>query len=702
VHGSFHSEQSGHALLALSSFGESWRVLEPKQTPSPQDAATVLADRLAFEIISRDPGLSKVGMTRSWFAFEEFRRGLLKWKEYEAGMFDSLTEAIEHFRKAVHRDAGFALAHYRLGLALRADGQPARGVEALRGALQAQADFVPGHTALAFTLAYFENYYYLAPAALQPRDRPSEATSQARSREARNLWQQVLLFSPSLVSLHDRASAYYGLCESALDAREYSLAYFYCKRAEQAYGKLPADLRKAVQVQQTQAAVLNTIGIALMRRKMTEVVNPEAKWSCSPGAVESLKYGPEGLAVRYKQWETPYRKAALRYFQRALALVPDDSIIQCNAALNSLLLGDSRPMDALNLQAATHRTLGDSFRQNAKGLSWDASAPNYFHLAIQEFERAIALDPADVDSLNGYAYTFWQWRYNFPSEQSPKGPGPAIAHQAEQHARQAVRLAEGKASLATEVMVRSTLGEVLLAQARPHEAIEVLETARATLPKHALFDEIRWDLAQAYLCAKENDVRLSRLDEHVRLFRNQAIPLLGQIEESERKREVQPFSNQPQRLDPARYQLVCLWASAEKTVEQAPASNEPEFRLRRGTPEYNSHPPCSWLGVLAHAFDENGVPVKNLMLHVWGGGIERRIKAGEFPEYGLQNVLLTSKPRATHHYYFAQLEDDRRNPLSPVYPIETFNNEAADRCSRNEISLMFVRHPAPRQVPGSP
>ena len=43
---------------------------------------------------------------------------------------DALSEAIQRFRKATAIDPGFALAHYRLGVALSNDGQPLAGAEA--------------------------------------------------------------------------------------------------------------------------------------------------------------------------------------------------------------------------------------------------------------------------------------------------------------------------------------------------------------------------------------------------------------------------------------------------------------------------------------------------------------------------------------------------------------------------------------------
>ena len=65
---------------------------------------------------------------------------------------DALTDAIRRFREAIGLDPAFALAHYRLGLALKQDGQPIAAAEALRTSLKANPGFVPARVALASVL----------------------------------------------------------------------------------------------------------------------------------------------------------------------------------------------------------------------------------------------------------------------------------------------------------------------------------------------------------------------------------------------------------------------------------------------------------------------------------------------------------------------------------------------------------------------
>ena len=53
----------------------------------------------------------------------------------------------------------------------------------------------------------------------------------------------------------------------------------------------------------------------------------------------------------------------------------------------------------------------------------------------------------------------------------------------------------------------ASLGSVLLGQARPHEALGVLGSAETLAPEHPTFDDVRWMLGQALLCAAAREWR---------------------------------------------------------------------------------------------------------------------------------------------------------------------------------------------------
>ena len=58
----------------------------------------------------------------------------------------------------------------------------------------------------------------------------------------------------------------------------------------------------------------------------------------------------------------------------------------------------------------------------------------------------------------------------------------------------------------------ASLGAVLVAQMRPHEAIEELESVQRHVPEHPSFDPVRWMLAQAHLCAASQAFRAMRTE----------------------------------------------------------------------------------------------------------------------------------------------------------------------------------------------
>ena len=286
-----------------------------------------------------------------------------------------------------------------------------------------------------------------------------------------------------------------------------------------------------------------------------------------------------------------------------------------------------------------------------------------------------------------------------------------MAHKAEDFARRAIRLALDSGSKALHAQVQSTLGELLLAQARPHEAVTTLEEValsenqphhstkllKAEIGTHWIFNEVRWDLAQAYLCENANDLHSQLSEKERHDFRKNAADLLQEIRNNEIGREDQPFTRDSRALDPANPPTVCLW-SADTTVEQMPDSDEPHYKLAKNSPGYASRVPCNWLGIIADAKNEKGEPVDGMALHVWGGGVDTTIWAGKLrQEQGKKpdplethdDVLLSYNPMDTHDFYFAQLEDGDHKAVSPAYPVRTYANVGA-QCGRNLISLTFI------------
>jgi len=297
ISGTVHEERWGYTLLAWSTAGESWRVtltreqLEADLSKGPagsggmtiNDALTRLADELAFRIVGDEPMSVATGLSLSWKASQPFREGLAAWDAFESeGHSDILGRAIESFRRASQRDPRFALAHYRLGLALQTDGQPDAAAEALRTAVRINPRFVPGHLALAIGLFSNSN---------------AEAEGrQARLNEARRLWHQVLRSPPGAVTVADQASANVGVCLDALALGEYERAYLYCKRAERLYAGGAATERNETRAR---AYVLNALGVlhdARQRNSDTAIVVTD--WLCVDDLPLEVDDLPSGRGAR--------------------------------------------------------------------------------------------------------------------------------------------------------------------------------------------------------------------------------------------------------------------------------------------------------------------------------------------------------------------------------------------------------------------
>lgn len=101
------------------------------------------------------------------------------------------------------------------------------------------------------------------------------------------------------------------------------------------------------------------------------------------------------------------------------------------------------------------------------------------------------------------------------------------------------------------------------------------------------------------------------------------------------------------------------------------------------------------MGLIADVDDTNSSKVDTNaqtrpVLHVWGGGVNRRIYLGEGS--GRDDVMLADQPRDSVDYYFVQLElgtPDQENKshdlLSEVYSLRTFED-----CKRNLLHLTFT------------
>jgi tetratricopeptide (TPR) repeat protein len=191
-------------------------------------------------------------------------------------------------------------------------------------------------------------------------------------------------------------------------------------------------------------------------------------------------------------------------------------------------------MHELYADAYIHIKRGDRLWGEAS----DSKSPEKYKEAIDEYQQATDLSPANTEAMNDYANAFWDWRLRFAQDPSLD----SIAQQAKDFAQRANAMTT-TAGTTTHLINAATLIEVLLGTARADKALEVLEKKEEELPDHAFFNDVRWDLAQAYLCAAA-DARQAQVSFHQRYNpQAKAQALFQKILELEATRESQPFTD---------------------------------------------------------------------------------------------------------------------------------------------------------------
>lgn len=711
VSGSVSKTGDQITVLANMTDGESFReVAVPPANLSPPDAMCglgqgtqenntmeTLVERLAFRIASTDPAFIAAGLTRNADAFRSFRRGIDRWNSYEVnGNAGDLTTAIQCFREAIRRDPKFAAAYLRLGVAFKRDYQPRSAIEAFHASTVGNPAFVNG--ALQEALTRWEArggastpMPLLAPAPVDDYQR----------NEAKSIWTRVVMLPGRTISLSERRSAFYGLCEAEYEAQPSGsfLAYFYCSRANALWPWVPDDARDA-QETTLQAAILDVLGITLDNHEPVEaIVNvdmfPDSVlagkfWTCSTEHLQGQDVDASGEVKKVRLSGSSHSRAAQLYYARSLALMPEDVVVQCNlASAEAFTERDGRRMADLSRYVAARINVGYALAASASSEFADDAkrATSMYRRALDEFAAAVGLEGTSIEGLNGYADTAWQWTLSAQKQSGAQHPEPAILATAERYAREAQRLAavwptaEGWKPFAT-----GSLGEILLASGRAEEAISVLQPL--TDKDWVYANQARWDLAQANLCAATR-----QQDEKARKLRLDAVKLFDAIRDNEKLRDAKPFSNAGSMLDVAQGATWCM--PRPDQVEYTSAT----YRLVM--PRFERALVCQDAEVSASIDDIAPEHPADIRLHVWGDGVDALIPVDA------TNMVRVKTSTNGDGYHFARLENSAGEPLSASTSIDSFGRQATG-CDHSRVRLAFKRvvgqaaAPIARKAPAVP
>lgn len=636
IQGSLVYDAIGYTLTAHASTGESWSVREPqngrsrnddllKKTQEIDSAIETLSSKLALQVLLNlgDDDSRKVH-TESWQAFAELKEGFDAWQRFQStNDYQELSDAIRHFQAAVSHDKNYPLAHYRLGLALLADHRASEALRSLQESTRAGADFTPGHLAAAQAWQLFEPY---KPQPITAESLPPDHSSKTHQNEKESAegnvastaniplnrrdnrfpameWGEVIKNCATKNCDFELPSASYGLClyhqdQAVIEQKRSSSdstngnketfdrllgnAFYYCKRSAYLYAQLIRNKTLGPEIKQEWAGALNAMGVVVESLRGSNKIplqqTNENSWNCRE---------PPMLAY--------FTPKAREYYERATALLPDDTAIKCNWASAAAATKNAKPMQVLERDPMVHLT-------NALAISEDEYQDDIRRLRerIDHLEKTKNLDPNQVEALNTVAYTFWRWRRKNPFDAELfKHYGSDVLLNAEMDQRRAITVMRDGREPETGWMVNSTLGEILLAQARPIEAIEVLEKVvwqmdspigedygeTKKIPKNPVWDEMRWDLAHAYLCAAANekvaenlnrigDVRLSHDSSQIQRWESKAAALLKDIRKNEQL--LQDPRADSNALDPMRTRNVCQRSTLlgiERELKPKPADD---------------------------------------------------------------------------------------------------------------------------------
>jgi tetratricopeptide (TPR) repeat protein len=732
----------------------------PKETPAESETRCSPAEpakdplakgieTIAFDIAAGEPTFLALGLSQDADAFSCFRAGLESWNKFIAGESPpDLDAASKLFQAATTKDHGFALAYYRLGLCLQRDGKPGAAVDEFRASYKANPDFIPAASWAARTLYYFDSDYLPDPAVLPAQGTKSQdSANRHQPLEAMQIWTRLAELTEAGGSVSELQRTYYGFCLYERDAltkayvangtpeqdRVYFLPYFYCRKAEALFRRMPPRDRTDREEKSLQATILNDTGATLDFHRQRSFPLPQSRvpaGSATPRApaeeaellpceIDSYKLdsykppdalpNPPDLPLYAFRGRT---KQALAYYRRSLLAVPDDPVVQCNAAMaETVVTGDARAVRALENDAGVRYAMGNDLENEARSAE-PAKASMLFEMALEEYHRSLQLDSASVLALNGYAYAVWEWYLSYRNSDVGREPDWEFALRAERYSREATRLAYERRNNELKSMTLDTLGEVLLAEGRNTEAIMDLREAVALFPYFPSDHEARWDLAAADFCAADASTGADQTAHFTDAYRD-----LAQLSQEERTGQAQLKEWHPFHVDVRAPRSLRVHDATDVLRRVACRKNDEVggfdgWSFDMQVPRYAPGKGCGLTTVTA-AVDATEVarledrnqdkndPIESpIYLHVWGGNTNERVPLIE----GVQrSIQLDAADTELSSYYYAALEAGSGRILAPARSFVVYPS-ADQQCGKNSVSLAFKLE-APRVgkvlVPGS-
>ncbi|MET0390920.1 MAG: hypothetical protein ABW321_33410, partial [Polyangiales bacterium] len=393
-------------------------------------------------------------------------------------------------------------------------------------------------------------------------------------------------------------------------------------------------------------------------------------WQCDPWQyLPQPELGVDPTAARHFRRREPSLgdAAAAPYARRALVLMPNDVALRCNAAQLELALGHGdEDLVALQSDAQAHLQL-------CHGLAYRAArgeSPALFRQALLACNDGLQRERGHVELRNALAYTYRVWRVHTPWLDELERLSPVWGELAEGHARAAHRLLTSTSDEGTRSLVRSTLGEVLLARGRPHEAAKVLVEAlngSSTLPLLSR-NEMRYDLLESCTCLEAENQRLrSHLPVPDACGREgQGLARIASaIRTAEELGELRPFSSAPETLDPVLIAQRCVDAPESLAFAQAPQASVCGFPMRQGE---------DFRAIVQFPKVEQAV-LEQLSVHVWGPDID--LRRGPHPAGDAIHVPLAPADVP----YFVQLWRGSQvvSPALAILPPTVWSRDGAGR-----------------------